>query len=538
MSNLDLSHDVKGLVLRMLEDFGTPRALSVAKLIEYKEWDQLSRLETDPRHYLNAEAYWLDRQASDILRKYQPLPTSVDRKAVAMDNFWLCERQCFQTNKRLYPLLHEVNSPYGVGAVLPFVREVRKVIADCLGRCPDLPIGRFGPGATFADRGDRATVPHKMSSEPTFTPDAWPFLIQWTGTQWATSVASSGRGPSSVRGNRFLTVPKDCRKDRAIAVEPSINVFYQLGYGGIIRSRLKARGLDLDRGQDIHRRKACEASTDGHLATLDLSNASDTISSSLVELLLPPSWFEALNMLRSKFTLFEGKWVRLEKFSSMGNGFTFELETLIFAAICKVASKGEWGVNVFAFGDDLILPTSSSEDVISALKFFGMTVNKEKSFVDGPFRESCGGDFFQGTAVRPYFLKDEPREPQHFIAVVNGLRASTCAHPGRVYLMHRARLFGLGRIPSQIRACRGPSHLGDLVVHEDQSEGRWSYRWDDNGIRWFRCYKPASYRKVRWSWFSPETVLASALYGLQPGRGDLIPRDGVKGYKLGWVASS
>lgn len=538
MSNNDLSRDVKAIVLRMLEDFGTPRSLSVSMLIEAREWDQISALEINPEHYLNAELYWLDRQATDILRKFQPLPTSYDREAVAVDNFWACERQCFQTNKRLYPIIHEVESPYGVGAVLPFVREVRKVIAECLGRCPDLPIGKFGPGATYADRGDRATVPHKMSSEPTFTPDAWPFLIQWTGTQWASALASSGKGPVSVRGNRFLTVPKDCRKDRAIAVEPSINVFYQLGYGSIIRSRLRERGLDLDRGQDIHRRLACEASTDGRLATLDLSNASDTVSRSLVELLLPRTWFEALNMLRSKRTLIKGKWVLLEKFSSMGNGFTFELETLIFAAIAKVAARGEWGVDVFAFGDDIIIPSQRSEDVIQALKFFGMTTNKEKSFVSGPFRESCGGDFFLGTAVRPYYMKEEPLEPQHFIAVVNGLRASSKAHPARSYLLHRARLLVLGRLPSQVRACRGPDHLGDLVVHEDQSEGRWAYRWDDFGIRWFRCYKPASYRKVKWSRFSDETILASALYGLQPGRGDLVPRNGVKGYKLGWVASS
>jgi hypothetical protein len=532
-----LSHDVESMVLRLCEDLGTPRSLAIAIMVRNREWDQLSVVETDPLHYLNAESYWLDRQASDILRKYQPLPTSFDRKAVAIENFWKCERQCYRTNERLQQYVERVLNPYDTEGVLPFVREVRKVVANLLGPCPDLPQGRFGPGATYADRGQFATVPHKMSSAPTLTPDAWPFLMQWSGTQWASACASSGKGPVFVNGNRFLTVPKDCRKDRAIAVEPSINVFYQLGYGRIIRSRLRNRGLDLDLGQDIHRRLACEASTEGHLATLDLSNASDTISKNLVKLLLPTRWYEALDMLRSKKTLIEGKSVFLEKFSSMGNGFTFELETLLFACIALVASGGTLGLDVFAFGDDLIIPSHSSKDVISALKFFGMTINEEKSFVDGPFRESCGGDYFLGVDVRPHYLKEEPLEPQHFIALANGLARSCKGYAHRRYLTHRTWLHVVNWLPVDLRRCRGPDHLGDLVLHEEQVEGRWQTRWR-HGIRYFRCYRPARFRKIPYARFSPEVTLACATYGLGWNDGGVTPRNSVLGYKVGWVASS
>jgi hypothetical protein len=185
-----------------------------------------------------------------------------------------------------------------------FFERARKNIASILGPCPDLVSGRFGPGATFGDRGQMTTVPDKMSNEPTFTTDAWPFLVPWSGTMWASACVDIGKVPRSVPGNRFMTVPKDATKFRGIAVEPSINVFYQLAYGKVIRGRLSRRGVDLDEGQDIHRRLACDASRRGHLATLDLRNASDTISRNLVKLLLPHTWYSVLDSLRSKKTFF------------------------------------------------------------------------------------------------------------------------------------------------------------------------------------------------------------------------------------------
>lgn len=223
---IELSRDVESVVFRLLEDLGTPRALSVAILMRNGCWDQLANLDIDPKHYLDAHRFWLDSQATNILRKYKELPTSYDREADAEKLFYSCEAQCFRTNRRLYPLVDEVLNPYNQEGVLPFVRKVRTIVARWLAHCPDDVLGRFGPGATYADKGNRATVPHKMSSEPTFTPDAWPFLIQWSGTLWASALASSGRGPKKVNGNRFATVPKDSKRYRTIAVEPSINGFY------------------------------------------------------------------------------------------------------------------------------------------------------------------------------------------------------------------------------------------------------------------------------------------------------------------------
>jgi hypothetical protein len=542
-----LPHVAEEAIFRLLEDLATPRSLSVFILMKNSEWDQLSMLELDPRHYLNEHSYWRDATATNILRKCEDMPTSFNRKVVAEEAFLSCELECLRTNRRLYSLTERTFSDSYPEGVHDFFNRARKIVSEILGPCPDLVEGKFGPGATFGDRGQLCTIPDKMSSEPTFTPDSWPFLFPWSGTLWASACSVSGKLPKRTFGNRFTTVPKDSTKFRGIAVEPSINVFFQLGYGKVIRRRLSRRGINLDEGQDIHRQLACAASIEGHLCTLDLKNASDTICKNLVKLLLPPRWFEVLSSLRSPKTFFRGSFRLLEKFSSMGNGFTFELETLIFLSLVAAIVGGDSiGKTVFAFGDDLIMPTESSQDVISMLKFCGLTVNVRKSFVDGDFRESCGGDFFKGSAVRPYFLKESPTEPQELIGFANGLVRSCNGDFVRRFIVNRAWLTILNGLPVHIRRLRGPQDLGDLVIH-DYDQSRWQTH-RRHGIRYVKVYRPARFRKVSWHHFTPSVTLASAVYGLASGApfgtgsrwssAGIIPRNSVQGYKIGWVAYS
>lgn len=533
-----LPRSVERAVLQLFEDLASPVSLKMKILYESGEWDQLASQQVLPEHYLDAESYWRDATAVSVLRKLEELPTSFDRKAVAEESFRISESACFRTNLRLLPYLSP-GQPETDAGVCRFFSDARKIAKSILGPCPDDVDGRFGPGATYGDRGRLTTIPDKMSSEPTLTLDAWPFYFQWRGTAWHRAVRSSSRGLVFSSGNRFTTVPKDCTKHRGIAVEPSINLFYQLGYGRVIRGRLKRVGINLTDGQDIHRRVACEASIKGHLVTLDLSNASDTISSNLVKLLLPTRWFSVLNDLRSKKTDFKGHWHLLEKFSSMGNGFTFELETLIFLclilALDPTGQKLVPGENVFVFGDDIIVPSEYSKAVVAALSFSGLTVNQRKSFFDGPFRESCGGDFFNGVDVRPYFLRESPNEPQQLISMANGLRRLTKDSKFRSPIIRRSWFCILDALPTNIRALRGPCDLGDLCVHDDES--RWSFRWRSS-IRYIKVYRPARFRKVSWRNFKPDVILASAVYGVPEGNGGVIPRDAVMGYKIGWVAYS
>jgi hypothetical protein len=389
-----------------------------------------------------------------------------------------------------------------------------------------------------------------MQSQPTVNSGGTLWLQQWSCNAWGKSCAAAKRDEIIVRGNRFMTVPKDCRKDRPIAVEPSINVFYQLAVGKAMKRRLAVAGLNLATDQEKHRQVACEASKEGHFCTIDLSNASDTVCSNLVELLLPREWLAPLRELRSSHTQVKGHWVKLEKFSSMGNGYTFELETTIFAAICGAVLECNdvtpiFGENVCVFGDDIIVPTGQAQGVLAALKFLGFEPNREKSFVDGPFRESCGGDYFLGVDVRPHYIKEDVTEPQHLIALANAIwrLREKAVDVNLQYVLNKARFKVLDQLPSRIRALRGPKALGDLVITDDEKYWRPRIR---HGIRYFDTYSPVMGQAVSWKHFSPDVVLASALYfaGKMPdpgpnlGRDGVVPRDSVQGYRIKMVPCS
>lgn len=574
-----LPDDVVRTVSLLLEDLGTPIALSVAVKLRYGDWDGISEMNPDPRSYLDADRYARDAAACGILRKLKELPTSHDRRAVAIQKWWQGERDCYQTNVRLRRYLPE-NRLFDDGndAIRPFLDRVRKIIQHWIGYGPDdLAVGRFGPGATFSNRGGKTTVPDKMSTDPSLTRDAIWYLPQWLGTMWGAAFAQRHGEFSFVQGNRFTTVPKTAKTDRSIAVEPSINVFYQLALGRQLRQRLARRphtslkynivtncldrvrkehaGWDLDRAQDIHRQVAEISSVTREYATLDLSNASDTVATTLVKVLLPQGWFKALDDLRSKKTLIDNHWVVLEKFSSMGNGFTFELETIIFAAVaCAVTREcggvGELGRDVFVFGDDIIVKNDVAHPLKPVLEFLGFTLNKDKTYFDDcPFRESCGGDYFAGKPVRPYYLKELPNGPQDYFAFANGVTslADRLALSGES-ISRRAWFSILDRIPTRVRSCRGPKGLGDIVIHDN--EEFWTRRWRD-GIRYLRSLKPDKVRVIGFDGFDSAVVLACATYGtgnfgtpISNGGGvvlrreGVIPRDGVLSHKVGWVPYS
>lgn len=530
------TRDVVNVLSDICERVGSPRALTCFMLANAGEWDQLVSLTVDPSHYTNADYYFLDRQVTDLLRKCNGLPISADLHANAVKTFWDCERKCYVANERLSPLLD--NSAFLPPIMEQFkrgtLRELKREIRRILGRLPESLTGRLGPGATYSDKGRGTTTPHKFSSVPSLTPEVVPLLTFWDDA-WSRNVAKSGGKLNYCRGNRFTSVPKDSTKNRGICIEPSLNIWFQLAVGSAIRRRLKrSLGIDLENGQSVHRLEACRASLTGLKGTIDLSNASDTVCRNLVKLLLPQEWFDLLDSLRSPFTFIEGKWVKLEKFSSMGNGFTFELETLIFVSIARVVSGYS---DCLCYGDDLIVPSSSFKDICDALHFFGFEVNTKKSFGTGPFRESCGGDYFNGVEVRPFYLKKVPTEPQEWMVLANGLYRSGHFQEFsiRVSCLRRARDRALQALPSRLRKLRGPAELGDLVITD--LEQFWETRTIDC-IRWIRTWEPVSKRRVPWHLFTPDTKLASILYGVGADERGVIPRDSVTGYRLGWAAWS
>ncbi len=548
-----LTQDVQGIVSTLMEGLDTPRSLAVKLLTQAGEWDQLANLKLDPGSYTDADSYWRDSMATELLRKCADF-SNESELATSTFNKWLwAEGQCKKTNQRLaffdlpVPCLTDVEV-----RIYRVLRDMRKIVRDVIGpRPPQYLPGRFGPGATVSDPSRMTSIPDKINSIPTFTPNAWLELFPWFGTAWASAAFRLGRRPKSVRGNTYFTVPKSATSLRACAKEASVNGYYQLGVGSFLKGCLRKAGLDLFEGQEIHREMARIASLNGDFATVDLTSASDTLASSLVKLVLPPDWFEHLDRLRSPFTKVGQKWYRLEKFSSMGNGYTFELETLIFYAIIKaLRPELSAGVNLFVYGDDIIVPTESARDVVAALKYFGFTPNTKKTFLEGNFRESCGGDFFNGTSVRAAYVSELPYEPHHFISLANSLRRACeeagVVSPGRFARIKRAWFKSLDCIPSDIRRLRGPKDLGDLVVH-DTCE-RWITR-SRNSIRYVRSYRPKMTHRVRWEGFPYDVQFAAALYGVptnlptkvgQPYPREILvgSRQSVVSYKVGWTPFS
>lgn len=534
-------------LLQVLEDLSTPLSLGLAIRLRHGDMVGILAVKVDPRHYIDAQSYFRDAQAVALFSKRRDIKLpEIDRRAAALTKWWQGEAACYKSNERLARFsFPEQLLGKNEEVILGVIQDIRKTILSWIGPRPpslDHIEGRFGPGATYSDRGRLTTVPDKMSSTPTLTHHAFWYTLPYLTTKWGRVNQERGAGLTFVRGNKFQVVPKTALIDRCIAIEPAINIFYQLGLGGSLRRRLqKATGWDLSLVSDIHRKKACEGSISGEWATIDLTNASDTVCYELVRLVMPPKWFEELEALRSPFTYVDGHWVKLEKFSSMGNGFTFELETLIFAAISatllqREGASGLLGNDLFVFGDDIIVPAPQAKSVVAALAFFGFTTNKSKTFIDDiTFRESCGGDYFLGVDVRPYFLKEAVNEPLELFPCINGIR--------RVYKTLQSfgqdfRYTGwhslIDCLPADVKSCRGPESLGDTVIHDEPSN--WRFKWR-HGIRYFRgvVRRP---QPVGWEHWRPDVVLASALYGVGQGHSGVVPRDSPYVMRFKWIPSS
>ncbi len=345
------------------------------------------------------------RQVMGLYQKFEPLETGIDKEKVAYDKFMEAEASCMHTN-----IIFEGVSkgqwyhPSDVDTVLD---RARRKIASILGDVPKLSELRlqFGPGATTQVKKKEASITKKFSvpfacSEPTskYLSEVLyelPHLLSFDGDEGVVSV--------DIVPGRLQFVPKTAKTYRAIVVEPYLTGMCQSGIQDYMQRRLRAAGIDIQ-DQSLNQRLARLGSLTGELATLDLSSASDTVSTALVYSLLPFDWAWFLSKYRSSHVEYNGSTIRLEKFSSMGNGITFPLETIIFYALTWASCPR--GATVNAYGDDIICPSANYVSVVRTLEYCGFTVNKAKSFSSGSFRESCGADYLKGIDIRPFYFKE------------------------------------------------------------------------------------------------------------------------------------
>jgi len=354
----------------------------------------------DAQKASSADEFYLLVQVQALFKKRADLDLGIDKKGVALATFLQSEAICRETN-RLLMTNDDPHSGERAALILSMQRKISSVLGD-LPNIDNFSLG-FGPG-TNVGCSKNTSVRHKLNSDITTTEGAGRYFLTSTHSYHAWPGLTK---PVVVRGSYWTSVPKTSLTDRGINVEPILNSFIQKGLGTAIRNRLKRVGVDLN-DQTANQRLAREGSIRGNLATIDLSMASDTVAYMLVMQLLPADWFEALDSVRSPICeLPDGSFKVLEKFSSMGNGATFELESLIFWALLSVVCCKDQEEVISVYGDDLICPSEYYDRVLAALQLLGFTPNNDKSFGAGPFRESCGKDYWDGTDVRPVFVKDQ-----------------------------------------------------------------------------------------------------------------------------------
>lgn len=414
---------VREAVIAFCAQVDTPRSLTVALMLEAGEDLELTKLNIDPKHYVESQAQKFkdDYLVSEILSKYKGLNTGIDTELAALTSFKEGEGKCLQTNNRLVS-----NAPEW-RAWDRAIKYAQNIIRETIGDKPSWRglQNRFrwsnGATATLSRKG--ASIDNKVrEGRISVTPQALPYLRAAMATDyaWLRSRGIEAAGPVSVRhkefhlveGNKIELVDKNAKTKRTIAMEPTGNMFLQLGVGGYIRQCLARRGIHLN-DQSINQTLA-EYGLRLGCSTLDLRNASNTICREVVWLLLPEPWAALLDDLRSPYSLMpDGSWVKLEMFSSMGNGFTFELETLIFWALSLAACKvvGCSPALVSTYGDDVIVPDEAVSTLGGLFTFCGFELNSKKSHSDGLFRESCGEHFFNHINVTPLYYKEPVPNP-------------------------------------------------------------------------------------------------------------------------------
>lgn len=280
---------------------------------------------------------------------------------------------------------------------------------------------------------------------------------------------------------RVISVPKDFSKPRIISAEPCAMQFLQQGVARYMMAALEQRCPYINfRDQNVNARLAAQWKD---VATLDLSDASDTVSRRIVKQLLPDDWFALLSSLRSHFVKMpDGTIVPCRAFAPMGSALCFPVESLIFAAVTgSVLSSVDDGKllrqqkHLFrVYGDDIIVPRAAARAVMAVLRATGFLPNESKCCYNGYFRESCGAEWYKGvdiTVVRPKSLNARAITPD---------RASPMEMP---MALHAKALYSRGFL----RAAQHLASLCDFPVAIGDGPGYYpsELAWPRPGrIRW------------------------------------------------------
>lgn len=424
-------------------------------------------------------AYYQKAQAEAILKKY--VSTSADMSGIEEETY----QSFLSTNERIGRVNRFFKTPRDLPAHLLSPHELILTRAKCLMHwtlgsfsfeelCSTAQnSGGVSQGVSFADTSQEAKFKMPIST----TAGAHQIWSQYLTCNELLQEAvlkenanrQEGEEYDFVEGSRATTVPKTNSKLRMIAIEPTLNMFFQQGLMIMMYRRMEKVGLDVTRLPEQHKELAWRGSITGQLATIDFSSASDCVALELLRWLLPEQWFEYIDLVRCKSMKIGETDYELNMVSTMGNAGTFPLETLVFwtlgvATVMSRTRSNPYSLlslpaerrQVSVFGDDCILPSVDARAFISTCESVGFKVNKEKSFIDPKlgFRESCGGDYLHGSDVRPIYLsaptstRKSALEPWLYIILNNVLKKYISYFGTLTYVYDKALLeylFGLFR---------------------------------------------------------------------------------------------
>jgi hypothetical protein len=496
---------------------------------------KLAQVYDVPQLYERPQSYAVVAQMFALLTKV-PYPFGdgdEGRKQAALDKFFLTEKWCRITTRRLrYYWAHPDREDPMMRVVLTRARALVDKVLGSVDRGVEAMIdgARFGPGMTLCSMDAFRTTPYyKFGTEcrtVTATARWYADQVILSSPEWVRQAgviditAKTVRLPwEEVTSCRLTFVPKDERTFRTIAIEPYGNVMCQLGLHGYLAERLhKIAGIT------VHSQKwNQEAARSGSerwldidtLSTIDLSSASDCVSPGLVERLVRPQWVAVLDDLRGKFFSHDGVEYRFSKWSSMGNGYTFALETLLFWAIaqsceeiCKTNQKA------LVFGDDIAVSRASSLLVLQTLRYCGFRFNPSKTNITGPFRESCGEDYHSGVTVRPVFQKNYLLEVPDVYVLLNTLGKGASFATDDVF----CRLHD--NLQEEFKLYGPPSESTDSYIH---APGGWLFSRRPEGFKYragLQCHfhRRLSFRPTRFKAVSDLQRYLCWLYGTRGAR--------------------
>lgn len=273
------------------------------------------------------------------------------------------------------------------------------------------------------------------------------------------------------RRHKVQFVPKNWKTYRTVSKEPIAYMFMQEGAATSIFSYLKRRMTRISAyycvdTEERNRKLAQEGSIDGKFATIDLSNASDTVALDLAQQWCSKSALcYYVDYLRTTYAEFDDHKifdmpledvVQVEKFAPMGSALCFPIESIVFCAITASAVRHTPGADhrIAVYGDDIVCDVKAVPYLLNRLQELGFTPNTSKSYFNSGessdfFRESCGGEYLNGIDITPKrisrkfdgFSSEESRSIAQLIALANDLYDLKTAREYVLYeLLHVRKL--------------------------------------------------------------------------------------------------